>query len=62
MLLIAAHELMESITDPFVSAWYVGSGQEIADVCGAPHCVAFGNATLALPDIYSNSQQACIIH
>src|SRR5579872_7368478 len=32
-LRMLGHEAMESISDPFINAWYYGSFQEIADLC-----------------------------
>jgi hypothetical protein len=63
LLLGAAHEFMESITDPFQSAWYFGSErrQEIADLCGAPGCVSLGHDAFELPDLYSDLGGGCVI-
>jgi hypothetical protein len=57
----AAHELMESVTDPFVSAWMDDLGQEVADKCaGLTACVQLSTATLQLQPLYSNALHSCV--
>jgi len=58
---LAAHELMESVTDPFVSAWRDDLGEEIADKCaGLTACVSLSTATLQLQPLYSNALHSCV--
>jgi len=59
---LAAHELMEAITDPFVTAWYMGATREIADKCGEPACVPLSTGTFELPLQYSNAAHGCVDH
>jgi hypothetical protein len=42
---VVAHELEESITDPFATAWYDSEGEEIADKCAYTY-----GATTTLPN------------
>lgn len=58
---VAAHEFMEAVTDPFISAWQDALGDEIADKCfGLAACVPLGTGTLQLQPLYSNALHACI--
>ena len=58
---LTAHELMETITDPFVSTWTDDSGKELADKCEAePRCVALSNGAFVLQAEYSNAVHACV--
>jgi hypothetical protein len=59
---VAAHELSESITDQFISAWYDSSGQEIGDKCawqfGSPVTLSNG-IEWQLQEEWSNSITGC---
>jgi hypothetical protein len=61
LLTMAAHELMESITDPFGSAWHGREGWEMADRCGFQACVPLSTGTFELPHMYSNANHACVV-
>jgi len=57
----AAHEFMETITDPFVTGWSDARGAEIGDKCfGIAACVALSTGTLQLQPLYSNAAHACV--
>jgi len=57
----AAHEFMETMTDPFVTGWSDARGAEIGDKCfGLAACVALSTGTLQLQPLYSNAAHACI--
>ncbi len=57
---LTAHELLESITDPFVSTWTDDAGKELADKCeGEPRCVALSSGSFVLQAAYSNAAHAC---
>lgn len=57
----AAHELMETITDPFVTAWKDQPGEEIGDKCfGLAACVPLSTGILQLQPLYSNAAHACV--
>jgi hypothetical protein len=57
----AAHELMESITDPYITTWQDLLGDEIADKCfGLAACVPLSTGTLQLQPLYSNALHACV--
>jgi hypothetical protein len=59
----AAHELMETITDPYITAWKDLIGQEIADKCvGLAACVPLTTGTLQLQPLYSNALHGCVHH
>jgi hypothetical protein len=63
LLLGAAHELMESITDPFTTAWHGGGfieGREITDLCGYVTCTSLSTGTTILPNLYSNAAHGCV--
>jgi hypothetical protein len=60
LLTIGAHELMESITDPFGDAWHGRDPWELADRCGSPACVPLSSGTFELPQLYSNAKHACV--
>jgi hypothetical protein len=59
----AAHELSESITDPFISAWYDQSGAEVGDKCqtqyGSPVRLSDGTEW-SLQEEWSNNASGCI--
>ena len=60
---VAAHELSESITDQFISAWYDSSGQEIGDKCAwqFSHPVTLSNGIeWQLQEEWSNSNSGCV--
>ena len=57
---LTAHELMETITDPFVTTWADDSGKELADKCEAePRCVPFSASAFVLQAEYSNTVHDC---
>jgi hypothetical protein len=54
------HELMESITDPYINAWFDGNAQELADKCvGSFGCVHLGTMTFQIQGAYSNAIHGC---
>ena len=59
----AAHELSESLTDPFISAWYDQSGAEVGDKCqtqyGSPVTLTDGTQW-SLQKEWSNNAGGCI--
>jgi hypothetical protein len=59
----AAHELSETITDPFISAWYDQSGAEVGDKCqtqyGSPVTLTDGTQW-SLQKEWSNNAGGCI--
>jgi plastocyanin len=55
-----AHELIESMTDPYGGTWLDANGEEVADKCiGDLGCVTLGAATFQLQSEYSNALHAC---
>ena len=58
----AAHEFTEAVTDPFLTAWYDSSGNEVGDKCGwtfsAP--VTLAATTWQLQEEWSNTARACV--
>jgi hypothetical protein len=57
---IAAHELVEAMTDPrFHQGWLNWDHYEIADRC-APACVRVGSSGYSLPTLWSNAAQRCV--
>jgi len=59
--LFAAHEFIETITDPFITAWRDPLGQEIGDKCfGTAACFQLSTGILQLQPLYSNSAHACV--
>jgi hypothetical protein len=57
----AAHELMETITDPYITAWKDLLGEEIGDKClGLAACVPLSTGTLQLQPLYSNALHSCV--
>jgi hypothetical protein len=61
MLNISAHELMETITDPFSSAWK-GTYNEMADGCEwqFQSCVTLATGSFQLQQEWSNAAHACV--
>lgn len=60
---VTAHEFMESVTDPQISAWYDTSGYEIGDKCawqftGDP--VSLGGTNWWLQEEWSNAVSGCV--
>jgi uncharacterized protein YjdB len=54
------HELMESITDPYITAWFDGNAQELADKCVSSFgCVHLGTMTFQIQGAYSNAIHGC---
>ena len=59
--IFAAHEFIETITDPFITAWRDPLGQEIGDKCfGTAACFPLSTGILQLQPLYSNSAHACV--
>jgi len=57
----AAHEFMETITDPHITAWKDLLGEEIGDKClGLAACVPLSTGTLQLQPLYSNAVHSCV--
>jgi hypothetical protein len=60
---VAAHELSESITDQFISAWFDTSGQEVGDKCNfqfsSPVTLSNGSEW-SLQEEWSNSNLGCV--
>ena len=58
----AAHELSETITDPYISGWYDSGGQEVGDKCvtqyGGPVTLSNG-IEWTLQEEWSNAISAC---
>jgi hypothetical protein len=62
-----AHEFMESITDPQISAWYDKRGAEIGDKCNFVYgsCVPLpnstpGNTSWQIQKMWSNAANSCV--
>jgi hypothetical protein len=58
----AAHEFMETVTDPQLNAWYDKSGFEVADKCeyDYQHVVSLGNrSTWQIQSEWSNATSRC---
>ena len=57
-----AHELMEAITDPYVTSWMDSDSQEIGDKCEADlRCVRLGAGSFQLQSEYSDAAHACVV-
>jgi hypothetical protein len=57
---LSAHELLETMTDPFGSAWTDADGEELGDKCEADlRCVPLGSSVFQLQAEYSNAAHAC---
>ena len=57
---LTAHELLEAITDPLVTAWTDAAGQELADKCESePRCIQLSGGAFQLQAEYSNAAHAC---
>lgn len=58
---VTAHEFMESITDPHLTAWYDSSGQEIGDKCAWQFVgtVNVGGLGWQLQEEWSNAITGC---
>ena len=59
---VTAHEFMESITDPLISAWYDNSGSEIGDKCAWMFSgpVTLSKTSWQLQEEWSNSGSHCV--
>jgi hypothetical protein len=59
---VTAHELMEAVTDPQVSAWYDQGGQEIGDKCAWQFAgpVTIGGTAWQLQAEWSNRGTGCV--
>jgi len=58
-----AHEFMEAITDPQISAWYDKRGAEVADKCNFVYgsCVQLSNgSSWQIQKMWSNAANACV--
>jgi hypothetical protein len=58
----SAHELMESITDPFATGWYLDYFIEVTDACGGSSCVSLPAGKFNLPAQHSNAIHDCVDH
>ena len=59
--IFAAHEFIETVTDPFITAWRDPLGQEIGDKCfGTAACFQLSTGILQLQPLYSNTAHACV--
>lgn len=57
---LTAHELLEAMTDPLLSAWTDASGAEIGDKCETEtRCIALRTGSLQLQTEWSNAVHAC---
>ena len=57
-----AHELLESMTDPYSTTWLDANAREIADKCQDElRCVRIGSANLQIQGAYSNAEHACAV-
>ncbi|HTY55787.1 MAG TPA: hypothetical protein VMB26_11325 [Candidatus Binataceae bacterium] len=63
MVNYAAHELAESMTDPFINAWYDSHGREVADKCytkfGPPVTLSNGSVW-EVQEYWSNAVGKCL--
>ncbi|HLX89404.1 MAG TPA: hypothetical protein VKR22_13235 [Acidimicrobiales bacterium] len=60
---VTAHEFMESVTDPLVSAWYDSSGSEIGDKCAwqfASKVTLHNGTAWQLQEEWSNAVTGCV--
>ena len=60
---VTAHEFMESITDPTLSAWYDSSGSEIGDKCAwqfASKVTLHNGTAWQLQEEWSNAVTGCV--
>ncbi|MFN2548875.1 MAG: hypothetical protein ABR567_15725 [Myxococcales bacterium] len=58
---LAAHELLEAMTDPLLSAWTDAAGGEIGDKCEEQtRCIALSTGSFQLQTEYSNAIHACV--
>jgi hypothetical protein len=59
---VAAHEVLEILTDPDGNGWLDPSGEELADKCNFRFggCVALGSTRWQLQKQWSNADHACI--
>jgi hypothetical protein len=57
-----AHEFMEAITDPQITAWYDKRGQEVADKCNFVYgtCVQLNGSKWQIQQMWSNVANACV--
>jgi hypothetical protein len=58
-----AHEFMEAITDPQISAWYDKRGAEIGDKCNFVYgsCVQLSNgSSWQIQKMWSNAANSCL--
>jgi hypothetical protein len=63
---IASHEHFESVSDPFLTAWYDASGLEIGDKCAwqfgaSGSSVALDGTGFRLQEEYSNADANCVL-
>lgn len=61
LLFFASHEFMESITDPFATAWYGSTSWEVSDRCGLAACAPLSTRTFEVSPLYSNAKHACVV-
>lgn len=56
----AAHELVETMTNPFSNAWH-RDGRAAMDRCGTPACISLDGRTMLVPEVYSNAVHGCVV-
>lgn len=56
---VASHEIYETITDPFLNAWFDANGAEIGDKCAWYSGYTKLSGTYSLQTEWSNSAKAC---
>jgi hypothetical protein len=60
MAAYTAHEMVEAMTDPYISAWLDAAGKEVADRCETSQtCVQLSTGKFYLPGQWSNAAHAC---
>jgi hypothetical protein len=58
---VASHEIYETITDPFLNAWYDSNGSEIGDKCAWYSGYTKLNGSYSLQTEWSNVAKACAV-
>ncbi len=59
---VTSHELMESVTDPMLNAWYSSNGEEVGDLCSwqFQSCVTLTTGSWMLQEEWSNASGGCV--
>jgi hypothetical protein len=61
MTVVLSHEVAEAITDPVMTAWTTGKGEnEVGDLCDTGSVAEWGSERFAVQDLWSNSAKACV--